>query len=92
MGSGVSKTFPGVPNSKSLQAVVSTEDAIYKLARSNYYKFRASNLMFGFNTNIMLRMRSFNEFNALRKNQLLAFHAEIEPLFKDCLAGATTNK
>jgi hypothetical protein len=48
--------------------------------------------MFGFNTNIMLRMRSFNEFNALRKNQLLAFHAEIEPLFQDCLAGATTNK
>jgi hypothetical protein len=35
---GLEGNVSSVPNSKSLQAVVSTEDAIYKLARSNYYK------------------------------------------------------
>ena len=34
------------PNTKSLQAVCVTEDAVFKLARCHYYKYRAANLMF----------------------------------------------
>ena len=57
-------------NSKSLQPVFGTDDAVHKLGRSHYYKFRAANLMFGFNSNITNRLLNFCEFNALRKNQL----------------------
>eukprot|EP01043_Picozoa_sp_COSAG02_P023858 COSAG02_NODE_1285_length_13457_cov_11.145606_9_plen_1761_part_00 len=81
-------------NSKSLQPVLSTNDAAYKLARSNYYKYRAANLMFGFNSGIMLTLRSFCEFNSLRKNQLLAFYEleELQPLFRACKDVAPENK
>jgi hypothetical protein len=44
-------------NSKSLQPVYGTDDAVYKLGQSNYYKYRAGNLMFGFNTNITCRLK-----------------------------------
>lgn len=90
----LSGAMPSTINSKSLQPVLSTNDAAYKLARSNYYKYRAANLMFGFNTGIMLTLTSFCEFNALRKNQLLAFYdaEELQPLFRRCKSVAPTNK
>lgn len=66
------------PNTKSLQYVVGTDDAVYKLARSNYYKFRPVNLMFGFNAGIMNGLESFSEFNSLRKNQLLRFYESLK--------------
>ena len=46
-------------NSKSLQPVLGTDNGALKLARSAYYKYRAANLMFGFNTGITLRLGSF---------------------------------
>eukprot|EP01094_Clydonella_sp_ATCC50884_P018479 TRINITY_DN341_c0_g1_i1.p1 TRINITY_DN341_c0_g1~~TRINITY_DN341_c0_g1_i1.p1 ORF type:complete len:2401 (-),score=1116.71 TRINITY_DN341_c0_g1_i1:178-7182(-) len=61
-------------NTKWLQPVCGTDDAVYKLATCNYYKYRAANIMFGFNTNVMKGLECFSEFNALRKNQLLAFY------------------
>lgn len=33
--------------------------------------------MFGFNTRFMQRLKTFNELNALRKNQLLAFYDQL---------------
>lgn len=48
---------------------------VHKLGRSHYYKFRAANLMFGFNSNITGKLLSFCEFNALRKNQLYVYIA-----------------
>lgn len=77
------------PNTKSLQPVFGVDDARYKLARSNYYKYRAANLMFGFNAGILRHLKAFCEFNALRKNQLLAFYAKLRPLIEGRLAGAT---
>jgi hypothetical protein len=80
-------------NSKSLQPVFGTDDGAYKLAQSNYYKYRACNLMFGFNTGIMSSIKSFCEFNALRKNQLLAFYQELMDAGAGVgLAAASTNK
>ena len=49
-----------------------------KLGRGDYYKYRAVNLMFGCNAAAMLGLRSFSEFNAWRKNQLLAFYDDIQ--------------
>ena len=66
------------PNSKSLQFIQSTEGASMKLGRGDYYKYRAVNLMFGCNAAAMLGLRSFSEFNAWRKNQLLAFYDDIQ--------------
>jgi len=43
------------PNTKQLQSVYDTDDAAYKLAHNNYYKYRACNLMHGFNTGVMGR-------------------------------------
>ena len=43
--------------------------------------FSSANLMFGFNTYIMKYLRSFNEFNSLRKNQLLAFYDRVLTFF-----------
>ena len=40
--------------------------------------------MFGFNANIILNINDFYEFNSLRKNQLLRFYNEIEPIIGDC--------
>ena len=62
----LSGAVSSTPNTKSLQPVCGTDDAIYKLARSNYYKYRATNLMFGFNSGIMNKLQSFCGFNALR--------------------------
>ena len=62
------------PNSKSLQYVTSTDGAIRKLGRGDYYKYRAANLMFGCNAGAMSGIGSFCEFNSWRKNQLLAFY------------------
>ena len=72
--------MPSAPNTKSLQPVYGVDDGVFKLGRSNYYKYRACNLMFGFNAGIMRHLGSFCEFNALRKNQLLAFYGELAPL------------
>ena len=44
------------PNTKSLQPVLGAEDGVYKLARLGYYKYRAANLMFGFNTHVTSRL------------------------------------
>jgi hypothetical protein len=85
--------MPSTLNSKSLQPVFGTDDGAYKLAGPNYYKYRACNLMFGFNTGIMSSIKSFCEFNALRKNQLLAFYQELMDAGAGVgLAAASTNK
>jgi hypothetical protein len=80
-------------NTKSLQPVLSTGDAVYKLAQHNYYKYRAGTLMFGFNTGVINQLQSFCEFNSLRKNQLLAYYEMLAPLIGDlALRAAGTNK
>ncbi|CAE8670279.1 unnamed protein product [Polarella glacialis] len=87
----LSGDMPSTPNTKSLQAVVGTDDGRFKLGLSNYYKYRAANLMFGFNTGVTRTLRSFCEFNALRKNQLLAFYEELRPAVgrKTAVPGST---
>ena len=40
--------------------------------------------MFGFNANVMMNINDFHEFNSLRKNQLLRFYGDIEPIVGDC--------
>ena len=68
-------------------------DGVYKLGRAQYYKYRAASLMFGFNTNITQHLDDFCEFNALRKNQLLAFYDELQPHVRECVtARRATNK
>eukprot|EP00937_MAST-01D_sp_MAST-1D-sp2_P002830 g2830.t1 len=84
--------MPSTPNTKSLQPVFGVDDGIYKLARSNYYKYRACNLMFGFHAGILRHLSDFCEFNALRKNQLLAFSAELGPLLRRVLSVVPTTK
>ena len=81
-------------NTKSLQAVCDASvDGVYKLGRAQYYKYRAASLMFGFNTNITQHLDDFCEFNALRKNQLLAFYDELQPHVRECVtARRATNK
>ena len=80
------------PNTKSLQPVTGTEDAARKLARSNYYKYRAANLMFGFNAGIFRELDSFSEFNALRKNQLLRFYDMIKWAVGGCAEALSRSK
>ena len=66
-------------NTKSLQLVTSCDSggsaggAVRQLARSDYYKYRAANFMFGFNAGIVGHLESFCDFNAWRKNQLLRY-------------------
>ncbi len=67
------------PNTKSLQLVTGTEGALLKLARSDYYKYRAANFMFGWNSAILHSLESFCDFNSLRKNQLLRYYDYIKP-------------
>lgn len=74
------------PNTKSLQGVCGTEDATSKLARSQYYKYKAANLMFGFNSHIMAGLDSFSEFNSLRKNQLLRYYEKLHDELRGCPA------
>lgn len=70
------------PNTKSLQIVTGSDGADRQLARADYYKYRAANFMFGFNSNIMSCIENFCEFNSLRKNQLLRFYEELQPVLK----------
>lgn len=79
-------------NTKSLQRVFGSDDAVLKLARADYYKYRAANLMFGFNASIMHGLESFHEFNALRKNQLLMFHGEIKSAVSFCAEAVSKGK
>lgn len=72
------------PNTKSLQPVVGVDDALHKLARADYYKYRAANFMFGFNAGILQGMESFAEFNAWRKNQLLQYYPQLKQLIREC--------
>lgn len=81
-----SATMPSTPNTKSLQPVCDADgDATHKLCMLHYYKYRAANFGFGFNTGITGRMRCFADFNSLRKNQLLAFYAELRPFLAECV-------
>ena len=51
--------------------------------------------MFGFNTGITSCLGSFCEFNALRKNQLLAFYPQLQALVRESRVEgrrATNNK
>jgi hypothetical protein len=82
----LSATMSSTPNTKSLQLVCSTDDSAQKLGGSHYFKYRAANLMFGFNTGITAGLDSFCAFNALRKNQLLAFYEQLQPLFSESTA------
>ena len=70
-------SMSSIPNAKSLRPVTGTDGAVFSLARYDYYRYRAVNLMFGFNSGIMHGLRGFCEFNALRKNQLLRFYDDI---------------
>ena len=79
-------------NTKSLQHVTGTEDAARKLARSNYYKYRAANLMFGFNAGIFRDLESYCEFNSLRKNQLLQFYESIKWAVGGCAEALSRSK
>ena len=80
--------MPSHSNTKTLQMFCDVgergENALYALASFNYYKFRAGNMMFGFCSHIMMHLTSFCEFNALRKNQLLAFYPQISSLLHGC--------
>ena len=62
------------PNTKSLQYVQGADNASLKLARGDYYKYRAANLMFGCNAGAMFGILNFSQFNSWRKNQLLSFY------------------
>lgn len=64
--------MPSVKNTKELTSVCDVEDAVPKICRFNYYRFRALNMMFGFHANIMKKANGFYEFNAMRKNFLLS--------------------
>ena len=89
----LSATMSSTPNTKSLQPVCDTDEGAYKLGHSAYYKYRAANLMFGFNTGFTKELASFAEFNALRKNQLLGFYEQLQPLLSQCTsARRTSNK
>ena len=110
--------MPSTHNSKVLQSMTTTDEGRAQLGLANYYKYRAGNLMFGFNVDITSTLGSFcthlalhcsllpaaqacsnlcgcligsivwcgndilvaAEFNALRKNQLLKFYHELQPL------------
>ena len=90
--------MPSHSNTKTLQMFCDVgergENALYALASFNYYKFRAGNMMFGFCSHIMMHLTSFCEFNALRKNQLLRFHAQLQPMLSAtaCIKAAPTTK
>ena len=71
----LSATMSATPNTKTLQPVCDADaDAVFRLGRHQYYKYRAATLLFGFNAGITGRLGAFCEFNALRKNQLLRFY------------------
>jgi hypothetical protein len=81
----VQGAMSSAPNTKSLQAVTGHDDAVQKLAKcANYYKYRPANFMFGWNSNVMMGLQSFCEYNALRKNQLLQFYQTLQESFPGC--------
>ena len=51
--------MPSTRNSKVLQSMTTTNDGRAKLGLANYYKYRAGNLMFGFNADITSTLGSF---------------------------------
>ena len=53
---------------------------------------QAANFMFGFNANIMMNINDFHEFNALRKNQLLRFLGDIEPIIEGSMRAIQSAK
>jgi hypothetical protein len=55
-------------------------------------RYRACNLMFGFNTGIMMGLKSFCEFNSLRKNQLLGFYDRLQHIFGGCRRAMVDHK
>ena len=69
-----------VLNTKSLQPLYTCEDGRSRVGQAHYFKFRPANLMFGFNSRMLIQLQSFAEFNSLRKNQLLTFYNKIKPI------------
>jgi hypothetical protein len=80
------------PNTKSLLLVSGTDDAVGKLARGDYYKYRAANFMFGFNAGILSGLETFSAFNSFRKNQLLRFYEELKPLLQEISQALQDNR
>lgn len=70
-------------NTKSLQYVLGSDGASRKLARGDYYKYRAANLMFGCNAGSMFGIVNFSQFNSWRKNQLLSFYDVLKGHLED---------
>jgi hypothetical protein len=85
-----SGAMTATPNSKNLQAVSGAEGALHKLCRSDYYKYRAANFMFGWNSVILQSIESFCEFNSLRKNQLLRFYEVLAPYLSNVVDSFST--
>lgn len=64
-------------NTKTLQLIHSVDAVtVDRLARSDYYKYRACNFMLGCNANLTMSLTSFADLQALRKNQLLRYYHE----------------
>jgi len=68
------------PNTKSLTAVNNFDGADALLSQSDYYKYRSSSFMFGFNIKIMKHIGDFCTFNSFRKNQMLHCYEELHPM------------
>lgn len=68
------------PNTKSLTFVNNFDGAAVLLSQSDYYKYRSSSFMFGFNTKIMKDIGDFCAFNSFRKNQMLHCYEELRPM------------
>lgn len=68
------------PNTKSLTAVNNFDGAAPLLSESDYYKYRSSSFMFGFNIKIMRDIEDFCTFNSFRKNQMLHCYEELRPM------------
>ena len=77
------------PNTKTLQLVYSMDSstAVPRLARADYYKYRAANFMLGFNANLTAGLSCFADFQAWRKNQLLRYYDQL----CDCDGGGFGN-
>ena len=85
----VEGAMQAVLNTKCLQPLYTCEDSRSRLGQTHYFKFRPANLMFGFNSRMLIQLRSFAEFNALRKNQLLAFYDKIAPVIANSFPHST---
>jgi hypothetical protein len=87
-----SGAMPATRNTKSLQAVCGAEGSLHKLCRSDYYKYRAANFMFGWNSVILHSIENFCEFNSLRKNQLLHYYEALAPYLRDVVDSLPTKQ